>query len=94
MNKELRKYKARIFGELYPLVSDKDEQFVLEVIYKVDALMKDVAEKSKSTDTKKIAVLAALKAVEELLNLQQALHEEQNHSDKILTLLSEENMRV
>ena len=53
MSRELKKYKARIFGELYPIVSDEEESFIIDVIHKVDILMKDIAEKSGSTDTKK-----------------------------------------
>ena len=94
MSKEFKKYKARIFGELYPIVSDEDESFIIDVISKVDSLMKDIAEKSDSTDTKKIAVLAALKASEELLVLQETLLQERSQSNKIMTLLAKENITL
>lgn len=94
MSKELKKYKARIFGELYPIISDEDESFILEVVHKVDSLMKDIASKYDSADTKKVAVLAALKATEELMSMQQVLQEEQHQSNKIMTLLSEEDVTL
>lgn len=94
MSKELKKYKARIFGELYPIVSDEKESFIIDVIHKVDSLMKDIAEKSDSMDTKKIAVLAALKASEELLVLQEMVQQERDHSNKIMTLLAQENIII
>ena len=94
MSRELKKYKARIFGELYPIISDEDEAFILDVVHKVDFLMKDIASKYDSADTKKIAVLAALKATEELISLQEVLQQEQHQSDKIMTLLNEENVTL
>ena len=94
MSKEFKKYKARIFGELYPIVSDEEESFIIEVVSKVDELMKDIAEKSDYTDSKKIAVLAALKASEELLLLQEMLLQERSQSNKIMALLTKENIAL
>lgn len=90
MSKELKKYKAQIFGESYPIVSDEDEFFVGNVILQVDNLMKDIAERNEVSDTKKIAVLAALKVSEELLVLQNALQQGKQQSNKIMTLLDKE----
>jgi len=94
MSKEFKKYKARIFGELYPIISDEEESFIVDVIHKVDSLMKDIAEKSDSVDTKKIAVLAALKASEELLVLQKMMQLEKYQSNKIMALLAQENITL
>ncbi|MCX5924482.1 MAG: cell division protein ZapA [Candidatus Dependentiae bacterium] len=91
MSKELKKYKARIFGESYSIVSDEEDEFVLEVVRRVDSAMKEISAQNKMVvDTKKIAVLAALKATEELLVMEQIVKKEQIQSDKIMTLLSEE----
>ena len=91
MSKELKKYKARIFGELYSIVSDEEDELVLEVVRKVDCLMKEISTKNNVVvDTKKIAILAALKATEELLVMQEMIKREQNQSDRIMTLLNEE----
>ncbi len=92
MSKILKKYKARIFGELYTIVSDEDDGFVLEVVQKVDHMMKDLAAKpSLMGDAKKVAVLIALKATEELLSLQKDVQQEKIHSEKIMMLLDNEN---
>ena len=40
MSKEVKKYKARIFGELYSIVSDEEDELVLSIVRKVDFLMK------------------------------------------------------
>lgn len=90
MSKEFKRYKARIFGELYPIVSDEEESAVLDVVHRVDALMNDIASKYDSSDTKKIAVLTALKATEELVALQNKMQHEQSASDKIMTLIDNE----
>lgn len=94
MSKELKRYKARIFGELYPIVSDEDELFVASVISRVDNLMKEIAEQNNFADAKKIAVLAALKSSQELLELQEALLQETKQSSKIMTILDLENIRL
>ena len=94
MSKDLKRYKARIFGELYPIVSDEDESVVLDVVHRVDALMNDIAEKYESSDAKKVAVLAALKATSELAALQKELRLEQAASDKIMHILDEEEFSL
>ncbi len=92
MSKILKKYKARIFGEIYTVVSDEDDGFVLEVVQKVDQMMKELAAKpSMMGDAKKTAVLIALKATEELLSLQKNIDQEKIHSEKIMMLLDNEN---
>lgn len=92
MSKPLKKYKARIFGDVYTIVSDEDDGFVLEVVHKVDLMMKEIATKHPTmVDAKKIAVLAALKATEELLSMQHGLQKEQIHCEKIMTLLNNED---
>jgi len=91
MSAEIKKYKARIFGELYVIVSDEDEEFVTEVVSHVDGFMKEISLKSSGAlDAKKIAVLAALRATQELLVLQKRLQKECAHSEKIMMLLDKE----
>lgn len=93
MNAELKKYKARIFGELYAIVSDEDEAFVAEVVGRVDSLMKEIAAKpAAAIDVKKIAVLAALRATQDLVSLQRTLQKEKLHTEKIMMLLSKEEI--
>lgn len=91
MSAEIKKYKARIFGELYAIVSDEEEEFIAEVVGKVDGFMKEISIKSSGAlDAKKIAVLAALRATQELLDLQRQLQKEHAHSEKIMMLLDKE----
>ena len=46
MSVEIKKYKARIFGELYSIRSDEDEKFVAEVVGTVDSYMREISLKS------------------------------------------------
>lgn len=95
MSAEIKKYKARIFGEIYAIVSDEEEEMVAEVVSKVDAYMKEIAAKpSVTVDAKKIAVLAALRATQELLILQKTLQKERLHSEKIMMLLHKEDISL
>lgn len=94
MSAEIKKYKARIFGELYAIVSDEPEEFVAEIVAKVDDFMKEISKKSSGAlDAKKIAVLAALRATQELLILQRRLQQEHAHGEKIMMLLDKEEIR-
>lgn len=92
MSAEIKKYKARIFGELYSIVSDEPEAVVAEVVNKVDSYMKEIASKTSMTvDSKRIAVLAALKATQELLILQRQQDLDYAHIEKIMLQLNKED---
>lgn len=54
-----QRYKIRVKGE-------EDEKYIGHLTSHVDQKMNEVAEKSKSADTTKIAVLAALNIADEL----------------------------
>lgn len=56
----LKKYKVSIFGESYTLVSDEPEEHLVLAAQHVDELMRQLAEKTGLSDTKRIAVLASL----------------------------------
>lgn len=56
----MKKYKVSIFGESYTLISDESEEGLAVSAQHVDELMRNLAEKSGLSDTKRIAVLASL----------------------------------
>lgn len=56
----LKKYKVSIFGESYTLVSDESEEQLVASAQHIDELMRQLAEKTGLSDTKRIAVLASL----------------------------------
>ncbi len=96
MSAEIKKYKARIFGELYVVVSDEDETMVTEVVHTVDSMMKELASKPSAVaiDAKRIAVLTALRVTQELLALQKQSQQEQVHLEKIMSLLNKEEISL
>ena len=65
---EKKSYKVQIFEEQYTLLSDESEAFVLRAAEIVDAIMKEISHQSMITDSKKIAVLSALRIADKLLN--------------------------
>ncbi len=73
MNSPLHKYKVSLFGEMYNLVSDESESLVLSSASLVDSLMKNIAQQSRCTDTKRLALLVALHLAQQQLSDQSKL---------------------
>jgi cell division protein ZapA (FtsZ GTPase activity inhibitor) len=95
MSVEIKKYKARIFGELYSIKSDEDERFVAEVVGTVDNYMREISAKSSNVlDGKQVAVLAALKIAQELLELQGQIYKDKQHLKDIMALLDKEEISL
>ena len=92
---EKKSYNVQIFEDHYVLLSDEAESFVLQVAHIVDATMKEISQQSLCTDSKKIAVLSALRIADKLLSFEQKYHTEQqkkmaleNYIDQELSILS------
>ena len=92
---EKKNYKVQIFEEQYVLSSDDSETLVLKAAEMVDASMKEISHYSTITDSKKIAVLAALRIAEKLLSFEREQNKEhqkqsalKNYIDQELSLLS------
>lgn len=73
MNSPIQKFKVTIFGESYTIVSDEPEEKVVRAAQLVDHLMRTIASQTVLADQKKIAVLAALQGIEEVLRLESQL---------------------
>jgi cell division protein ZapA (FtsZ GTPase activity inhibitor) len=92
---EKKNYKVQIFEEHYVLSSDESETLVLKAAEMVDACMKEISHQSTITDSKKIAVLSALRIAEKLLNFEREYGKEEqkklalkNYIEQELSLLS------
>jgi len=92
---EKKSYKVQIFEEHYVLVSDDHESFVLKASEIVDATMKEISHQSGITDSKKIAVLSAIRIAHILLDYEQKIHEThrnivalEEYTDQELSILS------
>jgi cell division protein ZapA (FtsZ GTPase activity inhibitor) len=73
MNSPLQKYKVSLFGEIYNLVSDESESLLLSSASLVDSLMKEMAQHTRCTDTKRLALLVALHLAQQQLSDQSKL---------------------
>ena len=87
---EKKSYKVQIFEEHYVLVSDQSEAFVLKAAEIVDAAMKEISQQSTITDTKKIAVLSALRIADLLLNVEKKYQQEQQKTVAIESYIDQE----
>lgn len=74
---EKKSYKVQIFEEQYVLISDETEDFVVKAAAMVDYYMQDISNKSSITDQKKIAVLAALRIADKLLDFERRYNKEE-----------------
>ncbi len=70
-----RVVEIEIFGQRYKIrvKGEEDERYIGQLTSLVDQKMNEVAVKSKSSDTTKIAVLAALNIADELVAARQRL---------------------
>ncbi len=73
MNSPLQKYKVSLFGEVYSLVTDESESSLMNSASLVDHLMKELAQKTRCTDTKRLALLVALQLAQQQLSDQSKL---------------------
>lgn len=83
----VKQYKVTIFGDHYSLMSDESEETILKAASYVDNAMKEIAEKSKLQDGKKVAVLAALRAASLLAVLESEREAAQRHYQKLNDLV-------
>lgn len=58
--------KTEIFGQMYTIRGELDEDYVLKLANFVDEKMRAVADATSTVDTQKVAVLAALAIADEL----------------------------
>ena len=86
----VKQYKVTIFGDHYSLMSDESEETVLKAASFIDTMMKEIAEKSKLQDGKKVAVLAALRAANLLTALESERESALRHYQKLSDLIDPE----
>ena len=58
--------KVQIFGQIYSIRGELDEQYVQKLAAFVDQKMSTIADATSTIDTQKVAVLAALAIADEL----------------------------
>ncbi len=83
--------KVQIFGQTYSIRGELDEAYMQELARYVDEKMQTIADMTKTVDTQKVAVLAALAIADELRSIQRdrGEHEEllREQAERCLTLV-------
>ena len=69
--------KVQIFGQTYTIHGELDAVYVQKLADYVDAKMQAIADATKTIDTQKVAVLAALSIADELHSSQRERGEEE-----------------
>ncbi len=89
MNKT-KNYRINIFGDQYNLISDESQEHITKTAAMVDALMKEIADKSKLSDAKKIAVLAALQLANSLAHVESERNTNNDVKEKLIDRIEKE----
>src|ERR1700724_259932 len=83
--------KVEIFGQTYSIQGELDGKYVQKLARYVDEKMHEIADVTKTVDTQKVAVLAALAIADELHSMQRDLgdHDElmREQAERCLTLV-------
>jgi len=83
--------RVQIFGQSYSIQGELDGKYVQKLAKYVDDKMHEIADVTKTVDTQKVAVLAALAIADELHNMQRDRgdHEEllREQAERCLTLV-------
>lgn len=83
--------KVQIFGQTYTIHGELDPAYVQKLAAYVDAKMQAIAAATKTIDTQKVAVLAALSIADELHTNQRERGEEEEllreQAERCLTLV-------
>ena len=83
--------KVQIFGQRYSIQGELDGKYVQKLAKFVDDKMHEIADVTKTVDTQKVAVLAALAIADELHNMQRDRgdHEQlmREQAERCLTLV-------
>ena len=90
MSNMVKSYQLEIFNDIYTLLSEESEQHVIKSAQMVDKYMKEIADKVTSTNSQRIAVLAAVRIASILLYKETELEEQQLHEEEIIELIDRE----
>lgn len=93
MMSKAKKYEVMIFGQPYALMSDEPFERIGQLAERLNELMKSIAEKSRTLDSKNIAVLAALQMAHQLSTLENRLEHEHTAQTKLIADIEQELIR-
>jgi cell division protein ZapA len=81
--------RVEIFNQNYSLLVDSDPREVQDIAHEIDELMVSIANRTSSTDSTRVAVLACLHLADKLRTAEKQLQLFEDKSGRIATLLEE-----
>jgi cell division protein ZapA len=81
--------RVQIFNQSYSLLVDGDPGEVQEIAHQVDELVANIASRTSSSDSTKVAVLACLHLADKLRTAERQLQVFEDKSGRIATMLEE-----
>jgi cell division protein ZapA len=81
--------RVEIFNQNYSLLVDSDPREVQDIAHEIDELMVSIANRTASTDSTRVAVLACLHLADKLRTAERQLQLFEDKSGRIATLLEE-----
>ena len=90
MKKNIVHHNVTIFNSSYVVISDEDEAKVLQAAAVIDAMMKDIAAKSRLQDAYKIAVLAALQCAHKMLDFELLIENKKEYESSLINRINQE----
>lgn len=90
MTSKANKYEVIIFGQTYALVSNESHERIVQSAERLDTLMKDIAEKSRTLDIKNIAILAALQIAHQCGSLENHAERERDIHSKLIAQIDDQ----
>jgi cell division protein ZapA len=83
--------KVQIFGQVFPIQGDLDEEYMQKLAEYVDDKMRAIVEMTPTVDTQKVAILAAMAIADELHTLRKERGEREEllkeQAERCLTLV-------
>ncbi len=90
MTAKPKTFKASIFGEVYSFITDEPEQQLQQAASMVDLLMREIAEKSNLVDSKRLAVLVALRMASRMVDLESQIAKRHQENERLIDLIDRE----
>jgi cell division protein ZapA len=83
--------KVQIFGQVFPIQGDLDEEYMQKLAEYVDDKMRAIVDMTPTVDTQKVAILAAMAIADELHTLRKERGEREEllkeQAERCLTLV-------
>lgn len=85
---EAKNYIVRILNDQYTLCSDESEEHITQSSDLVNLFIRDIIDRNKQMEHKKVAVLAALRMASRLLQMEAELYEAKKKETVLTTTLT------